>query len=491
MKKAPEPTQSERYAQELTLLEQVHVALGSASKLDDFYIIMGCMLVDPNIFGFSRAFVLRHDERTRSFAGGLAVGARSRHEHKKVRSEIKHEARRLQEQIQEIQRESPEPRAVQPLYDLRFHSLWIHLLQQQEAGAGLNHGFRQVLLKPGDLGSTHLAERVSGMSRAALLDGRDTDISGLEAFVHFPVVAGRIMTKKGLHGIVIADRAFEDGPVDDHALYHFQWLLNHASVTLDNVELLEELRVTTARLREMDRIKTNFLSIVSHELRTPLTSVVGFVQILQDEKVGPLSRSQRDLLRRVAHHSGHLENMVNDILEIAEVEAGGAMNVELHPVDPLAAALKTIPKVESRRGSKRIDIEPVISDDIPLICADRKALERVFYHLLDNAVKFITSQGTVRIHFKRRDDMLNITIEDTGIGISPENVRKIFDHFYQVDFRLERAYGGMGIGLTVVKLLLEATGGQLSVESTPGLGSRFTVTYPVHQSREDCNAGGI
>jgi signal transduction histidine kinase len=471
---------AQAYSQELTLQEQVHVALGSASALDDFYVILGCMLVDPNIFDFSRAFIVRYDEIQNAYVGRLAVGAASRRDHLRLRSEIAHEAKRLEEQIEVVKATSPEPRAVQSLYDLRFHSLWIHFLQDKESSGGLNNAFRQLFLPQTQLNENHILSILASLPRARIFDKpEDVGTQGLENFLRFPFVGGRILTKRGLHAIVFADRAFERGKLSDGHLFHFQWLLNHASVTLDNVELVEELRETTARLQEVDRIKSNFLSIVSHELRTPLTSIVGFVQILQEEKAGPLTAFQRDLLRRVAFHAANLQNMVNDLIEIAQVEAGGMIRVELGPVDPLSVLLKTMPKIESRRGSKRISIEPVIDDEVPLVRADAHALERIFFHLLDNAVKFIPEQGHVRIYFLRRDNWLDIAIEDTGIGISPENLRKIFDHFFQVDSRLERSYSGMGIGLTVVKLLLQATGGQIRVESTPNVGSRFTVSYPI------------
>ncbi len=475
----PRP-KNQRYSQELTIQEQVHVALGSASSFDDFYVILGCILVDPNIFDFSRALVLRYDDVQRSFVGRLAIGAGSEVEHEHLRKEIMAEAKRLEQQIETLSTSPNEAHNVQSLFNLRFHTLWIHYLQERETAGGLNDLFRRVVLPEQELGDEHIVRRVLGQPRAQLVkSARREDLAGLEEFLRPPFLGGKLVTKRGLHALVFVDRRFQSQRLDSRALYQFQWLLNHASVTLDNVELLEELRETTARLQEVDRIKSNFLSIVSHELRTPLTSIVGFVQILQQEKAGSLTPFQRDLLRRVAYHAANLQNMVNDIIEIAQVEAGGMIHVELGPVDPLSALLETIPKVEWRRGSKNVVIQPVVTEEVPLVRAHRESLQRIFYHLLDNAVKFIPEEGHVRIYFQRRDNWLDIAIEDTGIGISPENLRKIFDYFYQEDFRLERSFGGMGIGLTIVKLLLEATGGQIRAESKPGVGSRFTVSYPL------------
>ncbi len=155
------------------------------------------------------------------------------------------------------------------------------------------------------------------------------------------------------------------------------------------------------------------------------------------------------------------------------------VNVSLRSVDPLEVLLNVTSKVEGRRGGRKIDISPELQARTPLIRGDRTALERIFFHLLDNAAKFTPPEGQVGVSFREHEGQLDITIEDSGIGISAEELQRIFDHFYQVDSRLERVYGGMGMGLTVVKLLLDATGGRIRVESTPGIGSRFTLTFPV------------
>ena len=232
---------SARYLQELNLLEQVHMALGTASKLEEFHVILCGILVDPNTFGFSRAFVMRYDDRLRQYTGRVALGATSREEHARFRAEIMDETQRLQELIDAIQAESPEPRALQPFYDLRFHSLWIHLLQGSDESEGLNSGFREVALGREALGPDHLLERSAAAGRAQIFREGDCALDGIGEFVQLPCIAARVMTKRGMHGILIADKLHEDTPLDAEALYRCQWLVNHASVTLDNVELVEEL----------------------------------------------------------------------------------------------------------------------------------------------------------------------------------------------------------------------------------------------------------
>ena len=473
----------DRYSRELSLLEQVHNALGLASKLDDFYVIVASLMVDANAFGFSRVFLLRHDDPARSFRGRLALGARDAAEHARFRDEQAGEDAVLRRQVEAVQLDSPEPVAAQPFYDLRYHGLWIQLLQGIGEGTGMNAGFLDVELVRDHMPADHLVELAAKAPSALMLRSGEARRDGLSDLAPGPVLAGRLVTKRGLHGILVVDRAFDTAPLDDEALYHFQWMLNQASIALDNVELVAELTETTERLKEVDRLKTNFLSIVSHELRTPLTSIVGFVHLLAEEKVGPVAPPQRDLLKRVAGHATHLQSMVNDLLEIAEVEAGGIINVALVAIDPLTALLNIMPKIEGRRAARKAEIVPVLHAGVPLVRADQSALERVLYHLLDNAVKFTPEGGKVLVEFASPDARhLDISVQDSGIGIPTENLEKIFTHFFQVDGRLERAYGGMGIGLTTVKLLLRATGGRIRVESSPGKGSRFTVTYVLAES---------
>lgn len=469
---------------ELYVLEQVHLALSSAHNLDDFYAITAGLLVSPDLFGFSRVFIIRYNEKTRQFQGRMALGARTAEEHTRFRQDQEREQILLQKQIATAEKESPEPAAIQQLYDLRFHTLWMQLMQGREEGTGLHTGFANYVSNEDDISEDHLFKQVASSSRAGIYEPSKTNIAGLERFFKLPLLAGRLKTRRGLHGLIVVDNSFQTTPLTK-AFVGFQWLINHASLSLENVELLEESKEANSRLRELDRLKTNFLSIVSHELRTPLTSIIGFVHLLKEGRTGPVTEAQKDMLSRVSTHSIHLQNMVNDILEIAEVESGGIINVEPQAVDPLAVLWNVMPKVEIRRSSRDVTVEPVIDEAVPDVIADPNALERIYYHLLDNAIKFIPSSGRVTIHFKRSGDRLDITVADTGIGMHPDNLKRIFDQFYQVDYRLERAYGGMGIGLSVVRLLMDATGGSLRIESTPGEGSRFTVSFPLASNSVD------
>jgi signal transduction histidine kinase len=131
------------------------------------------------------------------------------------------------------------------------------------------------------------------------------------------------------------------------------------------------------------------------------------------------------------------------------------------------------------RIERNIIIEPIISAKIPKILSEERALERIFYHLLSNAIKFAHENSKILVDFKQNDNLLHISVTDRGIGISKDHLQRIFDNFYQIDNRLSRSYSGMGLGLTVTRLLLNATGGSIKVDSKVGVGSTFIISYPI------------
>jgi signal transduction histidine kinase len=471
---------------DVALFEQVHTALGLAGKLEDFYTVFASLLVDPGVLGLSRVFLLRADERADALVGRLALGARDAAEHERFRTQLQSETARINDMIEVVQSESPEPHAIDALLNLRFHAIWIQMLQAGDStsgeGTSMNNAFQSVQIRTAKVSTGTILHAVLNNPRPTVVGDHRLLPPELQAFVQPPALAGRLVTKRGVHAIVFADLAYqESATATDLIIARFQTVLNLASVALENVELVEALTETTNKLKEMDRLKTNFLSIVSHELRTPLTSILGFLSLVAEEKVGPVSEAQQDLLRRVVNHSLHLQDMVNDLLEVAEIESGGMLSVTPATVDPLAVVLNVIPVVNSRRSSRNPKIEPIPGlSGVPMIRSDARALERILFHLIDNAVKFSqTSEAKVRIEFEADDTKLHVSVVDQGIGIPADQLKRIWDRFYQVDFRLERAYGGMGIGLNIVKMLLDATGGQIRVESTVGTGSRFTVSYPL------------
>ena len=224
-----------------------------------------------------------------------------------------------------------------------------------------------------------------------------------------------------------------------------------------------------------DRIKSDFLSIVSHELRTPLVSIIGFNDLLLDGVAGKLSEEQVDALKKIGNNSKKLLELINAILEFNRLEAE---SVELKEVK-LSDLLKEIEsETESLISESGLNFVWNIVPDLPLHRTNPAKLKVVLKNLISNAVKF-TEKGSVTVDAHKRASGIEISVSDTGIGIAQENLSVIFEPFRQIENPLTRRHGGIGMGLYIVKKLVEILGGTIKVESEVGHGSTFRVCIPL------------
>ena len=231
-------------------------------------------------------------------------------------------------------------------------------------------------------------------------------------------------------------------------------------------------------LHDANRLKSEFLANMSHELRTPLNGIIGFSDFLIDGKPGALNPKQKSYLADILGCGRHLLKLINDILDLSKIEAG---KLEFHPETfSLVAAVEEVRAVVSAiaRG-KGITIDHDLHASMDVVTLDRQRLIQVLYNLLSNAVKFTDNGGKVFISAEAHGpSSLCLRIRDTGIGISPENIRNLFIEFRQLDAGPTRRYAGTGLGLALTRKIVEAQLGTVSVESTPGHGSVFTVILP-------------
>jgi signal transduction histidine kinase len=240
----------------------------------------------------------------------------------------------------------------------------------------------------------------------------------------------------------------------------------------------EELAGRNLALAEALRTRESFLATMSHELRTPLNAILSYADLLDLEIDGPLSEGQRRHLNRVTLSAHHLLELISEILDLAKLTAG---KIELHvspldfPAEVEAAATLFWPQAREKGLDLTID-QP--SEPLPLVLGDSLRVRQVLLNLLSNAIKF-TSQGGVTIGFRRRDDgAVSVLVQDTGIGLSPEERSKLFTDFFQADSGLARTHDGAGLGLAISKRLTLLMEGDLSAESELGRGSVFTLTLP-------------
>jgi len=225
--------------------------------------------------------------------------------------------------------------------------------------------------------------------------------------------------------------------------------------------------------------KSQFLANMSHELRTPLNGIIGFTEFLIDEKPGPLQPKQKEYLGEVLNSGRHLLQLINDVLDLAKVEAGKMeLNLETFSlrkaIEEVAAVTKGIAQ------KKRIIIDIEIGAELDAVTLDQHKFKQILYNLLSNAVKFSDNGGKVGIHARRLDPQrLEVQVRDAGIGIKAGDINRLFTAFEQLDSGTARRYEGTGLGLALTKKIVEFQGGQISAESEPGQGSVFTVVLPV------------
>lgn len=238
-----------------------------------------------------------------------------------------------------------------------------------------------------------------------------------------------------------------------------------------------QLELANAKLKELDRLKSEFLATMSHELRTPLNSIIGFSAILKQGMAGAVNPEQLKQLEMVHGSARHLLGLINDLLDVSRIEAG-RVELFLEQVsigDVLQDVERTLAPMVA---AKHLTYATEAAANLPAIVTDRKRLYQIVLNLANNAVKF-TEKGSVRIAVQAESDRVRVAIHDTGIGIRSENIARLFEAFRQVDGSARRVYEGTGLGLFLVKKLLALLGGTVDAASEFGRGSTFTITLPI------------
>ena len=266
------------------------------------------------------------------------------------------------------------------------------------------------------------------------------------------------------------------------------------SEIIERKKVEEALREINEKLKELDQLKTDFLSTVSHELRTPLTSVLGFARITQkklDEvifpRVEPGNKKADNAIRQVRENIGitiaegeRLTDLINDVLDIAKLEAG-RIEWKMKRISVAGIIERAIAATTSLFAQKNIALIKDIEEDLPGLAGDEDRLIQVFINLISNAVKF-TSEGSITFRARTTGEEVIISVIDTGVGISSIDLRKVFDKFKQVGDTLTEKPRGTGLGLAICKQIIDYHGGKIWVESEPGKGSNFSFTLPVGNS---------
>ncbi|MEW6187578.1 MAG: response regulator [Thermodesulfobacteriota bacterium] len=247
-----------------------------------------------------------------------------------------------------------------------------------------------------------------------------------------------------------------------------------------NLGVITILHDITA-LKKMDRMKSQFVSTVNHEIQSPLNTVMMQIQVLLDGLAGKMTEKQEGILSRVYQKINNLAGMASELLDLARIESGLiAFERELVDMVPVIRDQAAFHQQRAEEHSLRIEVD--VPEKLPPILADRRNMEAVLTNLITNAIKYSPGGGRIVISARTEGEYLCIQVSDTGIGISPEDQKMIFQQFYRVKNEKTRPINGTGLGLAIVKKILESHEGRIMVESRPGEGSTFTIFLPLVSS---------
>ena len=303
------------------------------------------------------------------------------------------------------------------------------------------------------------------------------------AMLPVEVVAGKIMNERGEPIAVVSALHDLRQQVENERLYEELKRLN--------LDLEDRIRAATAHLEEQNsqllwqahevekanKLKSEFLASMSHELRTPINAIVGYAALLLEGMFGPLSDQQKDSLDRTRAAADHLRALIDDILDLAKIEAG-KMQFMLETLSLADVVREASQQVEPMIRRKSLSYSVDISPDTPTVLSDRTKLKQVLLNILSNAMKF-TNRGGVSVVVRPHAMGVRLDVNDTGIGIKPEHLSVIWEDFRQVDQSRTREFGGTGLGLSITRKLIERLGGTISVESIVGVGTSFTMMLPL------------
>ena len=321
------------------------------------------------------------------------------------------------------------------------------------------------------------AQRLFGLkpeaSLEAMTDPRLTDLYRRAKDDGRPIVPG---------GYDAAIQIFDDRGVE-------KFFLPQAIPILDG-DILVGVTLVLAditNLRKLDEMKSGLLSVVSHELKTPLTSIRMAAHLLLDERVGPLTPKQTELLVAARDDSDRLHSIIENLLEMGRIESGSAP-IELKASGARRLVDTAVEEVEAAYRDKGVALEIAVDDDLPAVRADADRVGHVFTNLLTNALRYTPSGGTVRIEARTEPatDAVRFDVADTGIGIPSEHLPRLFDRFYRVPGQPGRT--GVGLGLAIAKEIVEAHGGHIGAQSEPGSGSQFSFTLPIAAAAAETRA---
>jgi signal transduction histidine kinase len=266
-------------------------------------------------------------------------------------------------------------------------------------------------------------------------------------------------------------------------------LSGQLALVIKNIQNNDELRRYNQELTHLDQLKSDFMATMSHELRTPLTSIIGYSDMLMSGMTGEMNEKQTNFVASILRSGESLLNLINDVLDLTKIESG-RLELNRESVDLRAALLSVLPVIKPRAAEKRIKISTFLPTDLPTVEADPGKLNQILLNLLTNGIKYSHENGSVSVEARPAGALIEIWVNDTGIGIAKEDQERVFQRFTQIDSSATRSQGGTGLGLAITKELVELHGGTIRLQSKLGKGSSFIFTVPVAGKPADPLAAG-
>ena len=366
------------------------------------------------------------------------------------------------------------------LRDLRKSDYWRLLLEQKKSDAVIDSIYEPIIVTDG-------RARLTKINRAAraLFDGaassekRSEDSLSLSDFSAGEQILKAVRDAVSMQRPVAAEGEAALVPVKlgaSERSYRLRTtpMRDEDGRLIGAVTLLEDITA----LRELDQLKTQFISVASAKLRAPLRALQMALHAVVEGYTGDLSEPQKDMLRNAREQADQLEELMSDLLELAEIESG-TRRLTLSSFRPVELVRPVVERHRPSAESKHVELEIQVWPDLPRVMADKEAVRRIFDNLLSNAIRHTGHNGRVIVSATERNGRVFFSVKDTGEGIAPEYLPTLFGRFVQVE---AKPGGGTGLGLALVKRLVESQGGQVSVESRLGEGSTFTFTLPVAES---------
>jgi signal transduction histidine kinase len=283
-----------------------------------------------------------------------------------------------------------------------------------------------------------------------------------------------VLLGQALIDLHLIDRSDLDQAVTEQII-HLRSALQAANRNLERrvEERTAELQAALERVSELSQLKANFIANISHELRTPLTHIKGYIELLITESLGSITSEQRHALTISQQSTNRLEGLIEDLIMVS-LASRGELSILQTDVDIRRLANLAVKSNADAALERGVNLHAVVDEDSPLVQADSQKIAWVLSHLIDNGIKFTPSGGSVVVSVKREgENLVIVSVTDTGIGIPSQKLDDIFEPFHQLDGSTTRRYGGTGLGLPLVRQIVEAHGSMLEVQSIEGRGSTF------------------